>query len=122
VFDLDHIPDESVLSRTWHKRFDGGVRGFVQIVAHLVVKEAHDRYFSAHSIRPKSEVVDEKSHAIEYGETTGREFTDKQIYRTTRLARDHGFEGFDTKIGDRRVYRQLGNSRDSGQNEQTRDV
>jgi hypothetical protein len=29
-------------------------------------------------------------------ETAGCEFSDKQIYRTTRLARDHGFDEFDS--------------------------
>ena len=32
--------------------------------------------------------------STEDDETAGREFTDEQIYRTTRLARDHGFDGF----------------------------
>ena len=76
---LDHIPDESVLSRTWRKRFDDGVRKFVQIAAHFVVKEVHDRDFSTPGVRPKSEVVDEENHSIEDKEATGREFTDKQI-------------------------------------------
>jgi len=96
VFDLDHIPDESVLSRTWRKRFDDGVREFVRIAAHLVVKEVHDRDFSAPSVRPKSEVVDEENRTTEDDEASGQEFTDEQIYRMTRLARDHGFEGFDS--------------------------
>jgi len=94
--DLDHVPDESVLSRTWRNRFDDGVREFVQIAAHFVVKEAHDRDFSAPSVRPKSEVVDEENCSTEADETADREFTDEQIYRTTRLARDHGFSGFDS--------------------------
>jgi len=96
VFDLDHIPDESVLSRTWRKRFDDSVREFVRIAAHFVVKEVHDRDFSAPSVRPKSEVVDEESRSTNDDKASGREFTDKQIYRTTRLARDHGFGGFDS--------------------------
>jgi hypothetical protein len=36
--DLEHIPDESVLSRTWRKRSDDGVREFVQVAPHFVVK------------------------------------------------------------------------------------
>ena len=93
---LDHAPEESVLSRTWHKRFDDDVREFVQIAAHFVVKEAHDRDFSAPGVRPKSEVVDEKSRSTDHDETDNREFTNEQIYQTTRLARDHGFDGFDS--------------------------
>jgi len=94
--DLNHVPGESVLSRAWRKRFDDGVREFVQTAAHFVVKEVHDRDFSAPCIRPKSEVVDEESRSTEDDEAAGREFTGEQIYRTTRLARDHGFEGFDS--------------------------
>ena len=93
---LDHIPDESVLSRTWRKRFDNDVREFVRIAAHFVVKKVHDRDFSAPVVRPKSDVVDEENRSTGDDEAAGREFTDKQIYRTTRLARDHGFGGFDS--------------------------
>nr|WP_240729962.1 transposase [Halalkalirubrum salinum] len=93
---LDHIPDESVLSRTWRKRFDDGVREFVRIAAHFVVKEVHDCDFSAPGVRPKSEVVDKENCSTEDDEAAVREFTDEQIYQTTRLARDHGFSGFDS--------------------------
>jgi hypothetical protein len=47
-------------------------------------------------VRPKSEVVDERYRSTKDDEAAGREFTDKQIYRTTRLARDHGFDGFNS--------------------------
>jgi len=104
VFDLDHIPDESVLSRTWRKRFDDGVREFVQIAAHFVVKEAHDRDISAPGVRPKSEVFDEESDSTGEDETVGREFTDEQIYRTIRLARNHGFTGFDSGRAENATY------------------
>ena len=101
---LDRVPDESVLSRTWRKRFDDGIREFVQIAAHFVVKEAHDRDFSAPGVRPKSEVVDEEDRSTEEYEAAGREFTDEQIYRTTRLARDHGFDGFDSGRAENATY------------------
>jgi hypothetical protein len=103
-FGLKHIPDESVLSRTWRKRFDDSVREFVRIAAHFVVKEAHDRDFSAPAIRPKSEVVDEKNRSTEADETADQEFTDQQIYRTTRLARGHGFSGFDSGRAENATY------------------
>ena len=93
--DLEHIPDESVLSRTWHKRFDDGVREFVQVAGHFVIKESHDREFSASAVRPKVEIVDEVNRSTD-DETAGCEFSDKQIYRTTRLARDHAFDEFDS--------------------------
>ena len=99
MFGLDAIPDESVLSRTWRKRFDDRVREFVQIAADFVVKEVHDRELSVAAVRPKVEVIDEDRRAAdedEENETVGQEFTDEQIYRTTRLARDHGFDGFDS--------------------------
>ena len=93
--DLEHIPDESVLSRTWRKRFDDGVREFVQVAARFVIKQSHDREFSAPAVRPKAEIVDEVDLSTD-DETAGCEFSDKQIYRTTRLARDHGFDEFDS--------------------------
>jgi hypothetical protein len=104
AFGLDTIPDESVLSRTWRKRFDDRVREFVQIAAHFVVKEVHDHNFLAPNVRPKSEVVDEENCATEDDEAVGQEFTDEQIYRTTRLARDHGFDGFDSGRAENATY------------------
>ncbi len=95
-FGLDHIPDESVLSRTWRNRFDDGVREFIRSTAHFVVKEVHDREFSVPAVRPKSEVVDEQNRSPKDDQTVGRGFTDEQIYRTTRLARNHGFNEFDS--------------------------
>ena len=80
--DLEHIPDESVLSRTWRKRFDDGVREFVEVAAHFVIKQSHDREFSAPAVRPKAEIVDEVDLSTD-DETAGCEFSDKQIYRTT---------------------------------------
>ena len=93
--DLEHIPDESVLSRTWRKRFDDGVREFVQVAANFVIKQTHDREFSASAVRPKAEIVDGVDLSTD-DETAGCEFSDEQIYRTTRLARDHGFDEFDS--------------------------
>lgn len=93
---LDHVPDESVLSRTWRERFDDSIRELVRVAAHFVVKEAHDRGFSSPAVRPKSEVIDEERRSTKDDEAAGREFTDEQIYRTTRIARNHGFDGFDS--------------------------
>ena len=83
-FDLEHIPDESVLFRTWRKRFDDGVREFVRVAAHFVIKESHDRELSASAVRPQVEIVDEMSRSTDH-KTAGCEFSDEQIYRTTRL-------------------------------------
>ena len=97
---LAHIPDESVLSRTWRKRFNDGVREYVTLTAHYVVKVIHDYGPNIPAVRPKEEVTDLKSESDddddEQDESGGAEFSDGQISRTTRLARDHGFDGFDS--------------------------
>ncbi|WP_432765064.1 transposase [Halobaculum litoreum] len=98
-FGLDHVPDEAVLSRTWRNRFDDGVREYVTVAAHFVVKEIHDHGPTVPAVRLKEEVVDSKPESPEdneQDESTGDKFSDEQIRRTTRLARDHGFDGFDS--------------------------
>jgi len=98
-FGLEHIPDESVLSRTWRKRFDDGVREYVTVAAHFVVKEIHDYGPTVPAVRPKKEVTGSKPKSgddDEQDKPTGTEFSDEQIRRTTRLGRDHGFDGFDS--------------------------
>jgi len=98
-FGLEHIPDESVLSRTWRKRFDDGVREYVTVAAHFVVEEIHDYGPTVPAMRPKEEVTDstpESGDDNEQDESGGGEFSDEQIRRTTRLARNHGFDGFDS--------------------------
>ncbi|ELZ89511.1 putative transposase (TCE33) [Haloferax elongans ATCC BAA-1513] len=99
AFGLEHVPDESVLSRTWRNRFDDSVREYVTVTAHLVVKELHDYGPSISAIRPKEEVTGSKPESVEddyQDESMGGEFSDEQIRQTTRLARDHGFDGFDS--------------------------
>lgn len=96
AFGLHHIPDESVLSRTWRNRFNDEVREFITIGAHFVVKEVHDRGPAIPAVRPKDEVVDHETESGEDDSKTERKFTDEQIHRTTRLARNHGFDGFDS--------------------------
>ncbi|WP_306060743.1 hypothetical protein [Natronococcus wangiae] len=81
-FGLDHIPDESVLSRTWRNRFDDGVREFVRSASHFVVKEVHDREFSAPAVRPKSEVVDEQNRSPKSGTPTRG-----LLHRCTRISK-----------------------------------
>jgi hypothetical protein len=98
-FGLDHIPDEAVLSRTWRNRFDDGVREYVTVAAHYVVKEIHDYSPSVPAVRPKEEVTDstpESADDDEQDESGDAEFSDEQIRQTTRLARDYGFDGFDS--------------------------
>ena len=100
VFGLEKIPDESVLSRTWRNRFDDATKTFVTTAAHYVVKEIHDLGLDVPEARPKAEVVtpekDPSSLPDESEENESIEFTTEQIQRTTRLARDHGFDGFDS--------------------------
>ncbi|SEH67313.1 hypothetical protein SAMN05192561_1284 [Halopenitus malekzadehii] len=98
-FGLEHVPDEAVLSRAWRNRFDDGVREYVTVAAHYVVKEIHDYGPSVPAVRPKDEVTDSKPESTdddEQDESGGAEFSDEQIHRTTRLARNHGFDGFDS--------------------------
>jgi hypothetical protein len=109
VFGLEKIPDESVLSRTWRNRFDGATREFVTTAAHYVVKETHDRGLNVPEARPKDEVVtpsrDPDAFPDEPDEDESEDgFTDEQIQRTTRLARDHGFDGFDSGRAENASY------------------
>jgi hypothetical protein len=100
VFGLEKIPGESVLSRTWRNRFDDATRTFVTTAAYYVVKEIHDRDIDVPEARPKAEVVtsdqDPSAYPDDSDEDRPVEFTTEQIQRTTRLARDHGFNGFDS--------------------------
>jgi hypothetical protein len=75
---LEHISDESVLSRTWRKRFDDGVREFIQVAAHFVIKQSHDREFSAPAVRPKAEIVDEFDE-FDSGRTANATYEDAQF-------------------------------------------
>jgi len=105
AFGLTRIPDESVLSRAWRHRFDDGVREFIRTGAHYVVKEIHDRDIGVPAVRPKAEVVtprDDHENVIE--DDPSETFSDEQIYRTTRLAREHGFEGFDSERAANATY------------------
>ncbi|WP_204357315.1 hypothetical protein [Halogeometricum borinquense] len=98
-FGLDHVPDEAVLSRTWRNRFDDGVREYVTVAAHFVVKEIRDHGPAVPAVRPKEEVTDsnpESADDDDQDESGGVECSNEQIRRTTRLARDLDFDGFDS--------------------------
>lgn len=113
AFGLEHIPDESVLSRTWRNRFDDAVREFVTLAAHFVVKEVYDHGPIISTVRQKEEVLDEKDESTVDSEddaTDGREFTNEQVHQTTRLAREHGFDGFDSRRISRLSTRRLSNA------------
>ncbi|AHZ22139.1 transposase [Haloferax mediterranei ATCC 33500] len=104
---LDRIPDVSVLSRTWRNRFDKATREFVKRGAHLLVKNIHDFGPSVAGVRPKHEVTDSEerdSEKSENGEEQGTTFDDKEIFRTTRLAREHCFSPFDSGRADNSSY------------------
>ncbi len=45
VFEVERIPDESVLSRTWHNRFDDDIREYITASAHLLVREIYNENF-----------------------------------------------------------------------------
>ncbi len=109
VFGLEKIPDESVLSRTWWNRFDEATREFVTTAAHYVVKEIHDRELTVPEVRPKAEVVTPRRDPSMFPDDSGKDesadgFSDEQIQRTTRLARDHGFDVFDSGRADNASY------------------
>lgn len=109
VCGLDRLPSESVLSRTWRNRFDEGVCEFITTAAHYLVKEIHDRNLSVPTVRPKEEVLhprkDPEACAGEEKEATDdEEFTVETIQRTTRLARDYGFQSFDSERAANATY------------------
>lgn len=106
---LDRLPSESVLSRTWRNRFDEGVCEFITTAAHYLVKEIHDKGLSVPNARPKEEVLhprrDPESCTTEESEATGEEeFTAETIRQTTRLARDYGFDSFDSERAENATY------------------
>lgn len=109
VFGLEKIPDESVLSRTWRNRFDETTREFVTTAAHYVVKEIHDRDLVVPEARPKAEVVTPEQDPSAFSDESDDDesedgFSDEQIQRITRLARDHGFDGFDSGRAENASY------------------
>jgi hypothetical protein len=104
---LDRIPDESVLSRTWRKRFDAASRGFITTAAHFVVKEVHDTNVEVPEARPKEEVLTPRRdpHTFSDGDEDADDgFTDDQIHRTTRLARAHSFDAFESGRAENATY------------------
>ncbi|WP_049972699.1 transposase [Haladaptatus cibarius] len=103
VFGLKRIPDESVLSRTWRNRFDDGVRGYITASAHLLVKEIHNEDLSVPEVRPLEEVKQPSEEDADSAEDA-TEFSDEEIYRTTRLAREHGFGPFDSGRAQNATY------------------
>lgn len=103
VFELDRIPDESVVSRTWRNRFDDDIRGYITASAHCLVKEVHNEDLSVPEVRPLEEVKQSSEDATEVPEGA-TEFSDEEIYRTTRLAREHGFSPFDSERAQNATY------------------
>lgn len=103
VFEIERIPDESVLSRAWRNRFNDDVRGYVTASAHCLVKEVHNEDLSVPEVRPLEEMkqsADEPSNPPE-GTT---KFSNEEIYRTTRLVREHGFGPFYSGRAENRIY------------------
>ena len=103
VFGLKQIPDESVLSRTWRNRFDDDVRGYITASAHLLVREIHNEDLSIPEVRPLEEVKQSSEEATDSAEDSTK-FSDEEIYRTTRLAREHGFSSFDSGRAQNATY------------------
>lgn len=103
VFGLDQIPNESVISRTWRNRFDDDIRGYVTTSAHCLVKEIHNENLSVPEVRPLEEVKQSSEETTDSAEDA-TEFSDEEIYRTTRLAREHGFGPFDSGRAQNATY------------------
>ncbi len=103
VFGLDQIPNESVISRTWRNRFDDDIRGYITASAHLLVREVHNEDLAVPEVRPLEEVKQSPEEGTGSAEDT-TEFSYEEIYRTTRLAREHGFEPFDSERAQNATY------------------
>jgi hypothetical protein len=88
-FESDRLSDEFVLSRTWRKRFDDGVREFVRVAAHFVVKQAQDREFSAVAVRPNVEIVDEVNRPRVNDETADQEFASESVRNRRLIGESH---------------------------------
>ena len=63
------------------------------------LEESQDYGHAVGSVRPKEEGVESTAESDGDGEATEarRESADELFHRTTRLARDHGFDGFDSE-------------------------
>jgi len=94
VLGFSRVPDESAFSRAWRNRFDDATHEYVQTAAHFVIKEVHDRDISAPEVRPAAETVDDTQEAGTSVEDES--FSQDEIVQTTRLARDHAFDYFDS--------------------------
>ena len=94
ILGFSRVPDESAFSRAWRNRFDDAIHKYVYAAAHFVVKEVHDRDISAPEVRPKAEIVDDTKEDRDSVEDES--FSQEEIIRTTRLARDHAFDYFDS--------------------------
>ncbi|CQR53042.1 MULTISPECIES: transposase [Haloferax] len=103
VFGLGQIPNESVISRTWRNRFDDDVRRYITASAHCLVKEIHNQGLSVPEVRPLEEVKQSSEETTDSAEDA-TEFSDEEIYRTTRLAREHGFGPFDSERAQNATY------------------
>lgn len=103
VFGLERIPDESVLSRAWRNRFDDEVRRYITVSAHCLVKEIYNEDLSVPEVRPLKEVRQPPEDGSE-ASADATEFSDEEIYRTTRLAREHGFGSFDSGKAQNATY------------------
>lgn len=91
-FGLDRPPRQQTLSYTWRRRFDQDLRRLITTTATGIRTEAHDQGIVSKEITPPDP---EEVDVDEHGKPTSG-FTTKQVLRTTRLARDHGFSAFET--------------------------
>jgi len=83
--------------------FDDDVRGYVTASAHCLVKEIHNENLAVPEVRPLEEVKQSSEETTDSSENA-TEFSDEEIYRTTRLAREHGFGPFDSARAQNATY------------------
>lgn len=101
VFGLKRIPDESALSWTWRNRFDDD--GYITANAYHWVKEIYNEDLSVPEARPLKEVKQSSEGPSDPSEDAIG-FYNREIYRTTRLARRHGFDPFDSGRAQNATY------------------
>lgn len=94
TFGLEDVPDQSTFSRTWAHRFDEPLRTFIENAAEICKQAAYEQGLPESRLAPPAEPLDEGGDADTDDDP---QFSDEQIHRTTRLARQHGFTAFDSE-------------------------
>lgn len=97
MFDLDELPTESAMSRAWLDCLDDAAQTFITTATHYLVRKIHRDDMDVSIVRPRAEVEQGVSTVQDDQATEEDESTGSEINRSTRLARSHGFNTFDTE-------------------------